>query len=247
MIGAQARDRVAIPLKTGIVSAVVAYLILILAAMTFLRPAYGFVSSRLGYAPSLAPGQPFSEIFATFAYVAMGWYAWRQLREARSSLPLRVPSRADLLIFGGAFIVLLVADKIDDAVLAALGQADHVQIGFESFSVRVHTAAGTAFAIALTALTGTVLAPLAEELTIRGLLFGGLASRFGVLPAAILSGIVFGALHGDPIFFSILAIEGCFIALAYAATGNLFVPIALHAATNAINLWPAVSASLTKH
>jgi membrane protease YdiL (CAAX protease family) len=247
VIGLAARDRVAIPLKTGIVSALGAYLILILAVMTFFQATYRFVSSRLGYAPSLAPGQPFGELFAIFAYVAMGWYAWRQLRKARSSMPLRAPSRADLLIFAGAFVVLLVADKIDTAILSALGQGDHVQAGFEDFSVRMNTAAGTAFAIALTALTTTVLAPFAEELATRGLLFGGLTSRFGIVPAAILSGIVFGALHGDPIFFSVLAVEGALMALAYAATGNLLVPIALHAATNAINLWPAVSASLTKH
>ena len=247
MIGAQARDRVAIPTKPGIVAAVGAYLILILAVMTFFQPTYRFVSDHLGYAPSLAPGQPYGEAFAIFAYTAMGWFAWRQLRKARSSSPIRVPSRADLLIFAGTLIVLLGADKVDDVILSALGQGDHVQTGFENFSVRMNTAAGTAFAIALTAVTGTVLAPLAEEFATRGLLFGGLTSQFGVLPAAMLSGIVFGALHGDPIFFSILAIEGCIMALAYAATGNLLVPIALHAATNAINLWPAVSASLTKH
>jgi hypothetical protein len=108
----------------------------------------------------------------------------------------------------------------------------------------MNTAAGTAFAIALTALGGIAFAPFAEELALRGLLFGGLASRLGVLPAAILSGIVFGALHGDPIYFTVFAVNGCIMALAYAATGNLLVPIALHASTNAIALWFAMTSSL---
>ena len=58
---------------------------------------------------------------------------------------------------------------------------------------------------------------------------------------------VFGALHGDPIYFTVLAVQGCIIALAYAATGNLLIPIALHASTNAITLWFAIGESLTKH
>jgi membrane protease YdiL (CAAX protease family) len=244
VIGAQARDRVAIPLKTGIVSAVGAYLILVLAVLTFFQPTYRFVSSHLGYAPSLNAGQPFGEIFGIFAYAAMAWYAWRQLRKARSSMPLRIPSRTELLIFAGTSIVLLVVNQIDEAILSALGQPDHVQAGFENFSVKMHTTAGTAFAIVLTALGGIAFAPFAEELALRGLLFGGLTSRFGVLPAAILSGIVFGALHGDPIYFTVLAVEGCIIALAYAATGNLLIPIALHASTNAITLWFVITPSL---
>jgi membrane protease YdiL (CAAX protease family) len=244
VIGAPARDRVAVPLKTGIVSAVGAWLILVLAVMTFFPPTYSFVSDHLGYSPSLAAGQPFGEIFGLFAYTAMAWYAWRQLRKARPSMPLRVPSRAELLIFAGALIAVLVVNQIDEAVLSALGQADHVQTGLENFSVTMNTGAGTAFAIVLTALGGIAFAPFAEELALRGLLFGGLASRFGVLPAAILSGIVFGALHGDPVYFSVLAVHGCIVALAYAATGNLVIPIALHASTNAITLWFVITPTL---
>ena len=244
MIAAQARDRVAIPLKTGVVSAVGAYLILVLTIMTVYEPTHRFVSSHLGYAPSLDAGQPFVEIFGIVAYTAMAWYAWRQLRKARPSMPLRVPSRAELLIFAGTLMVLLVVHQIDDAILSALGQADHVQAGFENFSVTMNTAAGTAFAIVLTALGGIAFAPFAEELALRGLLFGGLTSRFGIAPAAILSGIVFAALHGDPIFFTVFAVDGCIIALAYAATGNLLVPVALHASTNAVALWFAIAASL---
>ncbi|HWT07155.1 MAG TPA: CPBP family intramembrane glutamic endopeptidase, partial [Xanthomonadales bacterium] len=199
---------------------------------------------HLGYAPSLAAGQPYGEIFGIFAYTAMAWYAWRQLRKARSPMPLRVPSRTELLIFAGTLIVMLITNFISDAILSAIGQADHVQVGFENFSVKMNTATGTAFAIALTALGGIAFGPFAEELALRGLLFGGLTSRFGVLPAAILSGIVFGALHGDPIYFTVLAVHGCIVALAYAATGNLLIPIALHASTNAITLWFAITPTL---
>lgn len=212
--------------------------------MTFAQPTYHFVSSHLGYAPSLAAGQPFGELFGIVAYTAAAWFAWRQLRKARPSMPLRIPTRADLLLFVAALIVLLVVDHISDAVLSALGHGDHVQAGFEGFSVKMNTAAGTAFAIALTMLGGIVFAPVAEELATRGLLFGGLASRFGVLPAAMLSGIVFGAVHGDPIYFTVLAVEGCILALAYAATGNLAIPIALHATLNLINLSFAIQHSL---
>jgi membrane protease YdiL (CAAX protease family) len=244
VIGTQARDRVAISLKTGIVGAVGCFLVLVLGVLTFFEPTYHFVASQLGYAPSLAAGQPFGEIIGILAYAAAAWFGLHHLRKARTSTRLRIPTRAELLLFAGTLILMIVLDSIDRVVISALGHGSHVQAGFEGFSVKMHSAAGTALAIALTALGAVVFAPFTEELAIRGLLFGGLASRLGVLPAAILSGIIFAALHGDPVYFTIFAVEGCILALSYAATGNLLIPIALHGSLNAISLCFAIPQSL---
>ena len=54
---------------------------------------------------------------------------------------------------------------------------------------------------ALTAAVGWAAAFLAvgmtEEMLFRGLLFGALAPRIGVLAAALVSALLFGAAHGD--------------------------------------------------
>ncbi len=152
-----------------------------------------------------------------------------------------------MLIVLASIPILLALNFASDLVLDALGQANHVQAGFEGFTVVMDTPAKTAFALALAGIAEIVAAPFAEELVMRGLVFGGLASRVGIVPAALVSGILFGALHVDVFAFGPLAAEGCILALAYARSGNLLVPIALHATMNAIAFWPTVTEAFGPH
>lgn len=83
-----------------------------------------------------------------------------------------------------------------------------------------------------------VLAPLAEELLFRGLLFGSLRGRIGVWPAALASGAVFGVIHlggGQDPFIPVLAALGVVLALAYHYSGVLYAAIAIHAVNNAVS------------
>jgi membrane protease YdiL (CAAX protease family) len=85
----------------------------------------------------------------------------------------------------------------------------------------------------------TVLAPLCEEMLFRGFLFPALRNWKGVLPAAILTGLIFGAVHigSSPIGFALpLAVFGFGLCLLYHVTGSLYPSIALHAMNNAIAL-----------
>lgn len=82
-----------------------------------------------------------------------------------------------------------------------------------------------------------VLAPVAEELLFRGLLFATLATKLGAWPAAIASGAFFGAIHlgnGQDAFIPVLIALGVILALAYHYSGTLYVPIAAHAVNNAL-------------
>jgi membrane protease YdiL (CAAX protease family) len=84
---------------------------------------------------------------------------------------------------------------------------------------------GLAFAV----VSACLLAPLAEELLYRGVLFRSLWTRLGVLPAALASSAVFAALHFyDGYGLASVAIFGTCCALFYAATGSLTVCIGLH-------------------
>lgn len=90
----------------------------------------------------------------------------------------------------------------------------------------------------------TIGAPVSEELLFRALLFGSLAAGFsrklprsGPYLAALISGVIFGAIHagqGQDKYLPMLMALGVLLALAYYWSGTLYVPIVLHAINNAM-------------
>jgi membrane protease YdiL (CAAX protease family) len=82
-----------------------------------------------------------------------------------------------------------------------------------------------------------VMAPVAEEFLFRGLLFTSIRASAGLWPAAIITGIVFGAIHAgsSPAGLLVpLAVLGVGLCLIYAWTRSLYPCVALHAINNAI-------------
>jgi uncharacterized protein len=82
-----------------------------------------------------------------------------------------------------------------------------------------------------------VMAPVAEEFLFRGLLFTSVRASAGLWPAAIVTGIVFGAIHAgsSPAGLLVpLGVLGVGLCLIYAWTRSLFPCVALHAINNAI-------------
>jgi len=77
-----------------------------------------------------------------------------------------------------------------------------------------------------------VLAPLNEELLFRGAIFRFCRQRFGRAPALLVSGVLFGALHGNWASFVPLAVLGAILAMAYERTGDIRVSILAHALFN---------------
>jgi membrane protease YdiL (CAAX protease family) len=77
-----------------------------------------------------------------------------------------------------------------------------------------------------------VLAPLNEELLFRGAIFRFCRQRFGRSIALLISGVLFGALHGNWASFVPLAVLGAVLALAYERTGDIRVPIVAHGLFN---------------
>ena len=98
---------------------------------------------------------------------------------------------------------------------------------------------GTPLLIA-TVLLVVGVAPFAEEFFFRAFFYGALRSRFAVPVAAILNGLLFGAIHyTGPDTLSILpplAVLGVLFCLLYEKTGSLYPVIAFHAFNNAIAL-----------
>jgi membrane protease YdiL (CAAX protease family) len=90
------------------------------------------------------------------------------------------------------------------------------------------------------------VAPVAEEFFFRGFFYRALRSRYSVLAAALIDGVVFGALHypGDGadglLILPPLIGLGVMFCLVLERTGSLYPVIALHALNNALAYGEAV-------
>lgn len=82
-------------------------------------------------------------------------------------------------------------------------------------------------------VSSIVFAPLGEELLFRGVLFGALAQRFNVHRAALVSSLIFAAVHGYGVFGSALMILQSYLWCRIdARTGTLAPSTISHAMTN---------------
>ena len=71
-----------------------------------------------------------------------------------------------------------------------------------------------------------------EEWVCRGQIFGSLRTRFGVVKSILLSALVFGLMHVQPVPVINAFVLGLVLAFIYHATNSLWAPILLHALNN---------------
>lgn len=83
-------------------------------------------------------------------------------------------------------------------------------------------------------LSAVVLAPVAEEVFLRGLAYTRLRRAMPPIWAAVLSSLIFGALHGDIIWFMSAFMAGLAMAWIFQRTGSLWAPILVHMTNNAL-------------
>jgi membrane protease YdiL (CAAX protease family) len=89
----------------------------------------------------------------------------------------------------------------------------------------------------LSAAFTTVMAPICEEFVFRGFIFRSLSGWLGTWPAAIITGLLFGAVHvgsAPVVDLFPLAVLGFGLCLLYRYTGSLYPCIAVHSLNNAI-------------
>jgi membrane protease YdiL (CAAX protease family) len=83
-----------------------------------------------------------------------------------------------------------------------------------------------------------IAAPLAEEVCFRGFLYGGLRRRLPRIAAALLSALIFGALHATTGVSAVppLIAFGFVLCLLYEKTGSIVPGIILHVLNNSVAL-----------
>lgn len=123
------------------------------------------------------------------------------------------------LIFSAVWVVVLSVKEEDTKLLNALGTNE------------------TTLLLIASALLTTVIAPICEEILFRGYIFAALSKWRGWIPGAILTGVLFGAVHAgsapveDLIPLGVLGFALCFL---YRRTGSLYPCIAVHSLNNSI-------------
>ena len=95
----------------------------------------------------------------------------------------------------------------------------------------------TALLLALSALLTTVIAPICEETLFRGYIFAALSKWRGWLPAAAITGVLFGGVHAGSapaVDLVPLAVLGFMLCVLYRRTGSLYPCIAAHSLNNSL-------------
>ena len=90
-----------------------------------------------------------------------------------------------------------------------------------------------------TLLKVVVIIPIVEETLFRGIILRGFLKNYNTNKAVIVSAIIFGIIHLNPIRVVSAAFAGIFLGFIYAKTRTLSSSIALHSINN---LWPSLFA-----
>jgi uncharacterized protein len=79
-----------------------------------------------------------------------------------------------------------------------------------------------------------IIAPIAEEMIFRGVLYSWFRSRLGMPLAIFSNAIIFGLIHFGypPPLMALVAVMGAVFAWSFERTGSLWVPIVLHVGQN---------------
>lgn len=82
------------------------------------------------------------------------------------------------------------------------------------------------------------LGPMQEELLFRGALFSALMRRWGLAIAVVVPSAVWGLMHihYEPVYVASIAASGVILAIIRWKSASLYVPFALHAGGNLLDL-----------
>lgn len=170
--------------------------------------------------------------FVGFLVVGIGYLAWRR---DPSLVGIRRPTRRDLALLVGGFLALVTVmlgfETLFELFGVEMAENDAIARG------RNNPELFLLFIPIQFLLTGP-----GEELIFRGLIQGLLRQAYGVLPAILVASIVFALFHipalgtgseAVPTLVIIFA-SGALLGALYEYSGNLLVPVVVHASWNAL-------------
>lgn len=141
--------------------------------------------------------------------------------------PPRVGWRRASLMLVGLIVLFIILDAIWSVLFNP---------GKEKILEQLGSNEGGGLLVLSAALT-CVVAPISEEILFRGFIFTALRSWRGTIPAAVITGVLFGAVHAGsaPVLDLVpLAILGFGLCLLYRYSGSLYPCIVAHSLNNSI-------------
>lgn len=152
------------------------------------------------------------------------WSTWVLfgLAAAAVTIPLSIGSEH--------FAIFLIGLVEGPAQAAARAAAEHMS---DPLRPVFETLSGAAPATWLLFLL-VVITPIGEEVFFRGLVYGGLRARWGVVAAAITSAVFFSAVHVQVVHALPIFVLAIILALLYERTGSLLPAIVAHGINNVV-------------
>jgi hypothetical protein len=174
--------------------------------------------------------------------LAVVWLRLRYRAEVRAVLGRRRPRLDDVAVGLGIGIACFLGQRVIVFNIAAIltNAGIEMPVVQETFQEIVQRPGGAPLLV----LTSVLLAPVAEEVVFRGVLFQGLRARWGFWLAALVSAALFTLAHlgeGGGWLASAILVSGILpLGVVFAALverrGSLLVSIMAHAMYNAINV-----------
>jgi membrane protease YdiL (CAAX protease family) len=134
-------------------------------------------------------------------------------------------------LFGVGFILPAFGlHYISQTVLAQLGHEPVVQQAVQMVMATEHPVE-----VGLQIISVVIMAPIAEELLFRGILFNTIKHAGYPLAGMFASAALFALVHGSMALMLPLFVMGFALAWVYEKSGSIIAPIVMHATFNAIN------------
>lgn len=173
------------------------------------------------------------------ALIVLGvWYLLWRKRQTFKNIGLSKPLFSDagkaLIAYICYVILFVIISSVAKKIAPSLNLEQEQQLGFEANKGLAN--------LVLAGVSLVILPPIVEEILCRGYLFTGLRSRMKLIPAAIITSLVFAAAHlqfgSDAPLLWVAAIDTFVLSLVLVylreKTGRLAAPMFLHAYKNLV-------------
>ena len=134
-----------------------------------------------------------------------------------------------ILIIPFGFLCMLAANAFVSIIVMAM--PDYMAKSFDGTSEIIY---GSSFVLQV--LTAGIAAPVVEELLYRGLVYNRIKKMTGLIPAAVLSSIIFGVIHANWVQAPYAFIIGLVCVYVYERYKSIFAPIILHISANLLSV-----------
>ncbi len=147
---------------------------------------------------------------------------WRELGFHR-------PTSRMLHLFWQVPLIFLVVITVQGLVFTLSGEVPEDGGGVDAVLV------GVGPGLTIIAIIGiAILTPIWEEAAFRGIIYGGLKRRLGLIAAALISATLFAVAHGVPILLPYMVTMGLAFVYLREFHRTLWAPIVMHASVNTL-------------